>query len=80
LLVPTRPNFGNGQPLNGTTHQPSLFTNRQVKTNGAASEIHLNGQAHDQTEEAGPIQPAKKDTPTPPPVPRPRLVLNQLAD
>jgi len=76
----SRPVTGNGLPSNGRTHQPSLFSNGQVKGNGATAETHLNGQASNKHEVSRPTHSVEKDTSTPPPVPRPRLVLNQLPD
>jgi hypothetical protein len=78
-LPPTsRPVVGNDLPLNGRTHQPSLFSNGQVKGNGhgATGETHLNGRAYDKDEVSNPTHPVEKDRPAQAPVPRPRLVLN----
>jgi hypothetical protein len=80
LLPTARPVAGNGLSLNGRTHQPSLFSNGQVKADDDTAELNLNGQADEKNKASNPTHPVEKDTPTPPPVPRPRLVLNQLAD
>ena len=68
---------GNGQPANGHTHQPSLFSSGQVKPNGAAATINGKEQRRDncaphQQEETAPSSDGK------PPVPRPRLLISQL--
>jgi hypothetical protein len=76
----TRPSVGNGHSSNGLALQPSLFANGRVKANGTIPEIRMNGQVHKQGDAPEPVQPAEKDMLSPPPVPRPRLVLNRLAD
>lgn len=67
------PIAGNGQPANGYTRQPSLFSGDQVKQNGAAAAATLsrNGKPHQQ-EEVTSSDDGK------PPVPRPRLLISQL--
>jgi hypothetical protein len=70
---------GNGQPVNGHTHQPSLFSGEQVKLNGTAAAAPLNGNGKSdnngishQQEEVTPPGEGR------PPVPRPRLLISEL--
>ena len=68
-----------GQPGNGHTHQPTLFSGNQAKPNGAAltalhngnGKSNNNGVLHQQEEVALPADGR-------PPVPRPRLLIEQL--
>ena len=70
---------GNGQSVNGHTHQPTLFSGNQAKPNGAAltalhngnGKSNNNGVLHQQEEVALPADGR-------PPVPRPRLLIEQL--
>jgi hypothetical protein len=60
----------NGQFDNGFTRQPSLFSNSQVRPDGTAKRVVLNGKHWDEDT----TRPEKEVTPGKPPVPRPRLV------
>jgi hypothetical protein len=66
----------NGQPGNGHTHQPSLFSGNQAKPNGAALTAPLNGNG--KSNNNGDSHQQKEVTPPGegrPPVPRPRLLI-----
>lgn len=73
------PISGNGQPVNGPTRQPSLFSGNQAKPNGTATTVPLNGNGMlgdngtpTQQEEVMPPGDSR------PSVPRPRLLIGQL--
>ncbi|MAU00677.1 MAG: hypothetical protein CL608_26330 [Anaerolineaceae bacterium] len=73
---------GNGQPGNGHTHQPSLFSDNQAKLNGTAAATALSGNGtngHTSTlhRQGTPASSAEDDN-IKPPVPRPRLLISQL--
>jgi hypothetical protein len=70
---------GKGQSVNGHTHQPSLFSGNRAKPNGAALTAPLNGNGKSnnngvshQEEEVTPPGEGR------PPIPRPRLLIEQL--
>jgi len=70
------PIAGNGQPVNGHTYQPPLFSGNQAKPNGAATSASLNGKG--KPGDNGSSHHQEEVTPTDdgrPPVPRPRLLI-----
>jgi hypothetical protein len=72
----------NGQPGNGHTHQPSLFSGTQAKLNGPAAATSLSGNGmngHTSTlhRQETPASSAEDDN-VKPSVPRPRLLISQL--
>src|SRR5690606_17184504 len=64
------PIAGNGQSANGHTHQPSLFSNAQVKSNGTTAIMPSGGNEKPQPQEETVLSNDDK-----PPVPRPRLLI-----
>jgi hypothetical protein len=71
----TRPSVGNGHSSNGHALQPSLFTNGRVKANGTIPETRPNGQRHHQAQSIDSVESCDESPPSPPPVPRPRLLI-----
>jgi hypothetical protein len=76
LSPTTQPSTGNGRPSNGVSHQPSLFSNGQVKVNGTSIETLSKDQKQDQLPSPDTAELGDKPSPTQPPVPRPRLLLS----
>lgn len=68
---------GNGQH---PARQPFPFTNGQAKAHDAAASAHLNGQATGSSVPVATDQPLKVKPSSPPPAPRPRLLLSQLSN
>ncbi|MFO7682989.1 MAG: DEAD/DEAH box helicase [Chloroflexota bacterium] len=82
LLIPDHLTVANGAARNGrSAHQVSLFGNGhgQAKTNGIAASPPPNGQTPDQEQTLEADKPAAINPSSPPPVPRPRLLLSQLS-
>ena len=74
LWIPEQVGAINSHPL----RQPALFTTGETKVNGKPAQPHLNGQTKGD-DKSTKLTIAVPADPSPPPVPRPRLLLSQLS-